>query len=302
MGAARIAIIIVACVAAIGLAIIVRNMMAGDKAPAPVAAVQAAPAAPMTQVLVAKRDLPVGTRIAAGDLDWQAWPVASLNPAFFTNGAVQTPVQPTGVVAKAAQGAAKAVESMGGGGAAMEAFYDAIVREPVLTGEPLTSRKIIRGGEGGYMSVLLTPGMRAVSVPVTAETGVAGFIMPGDRVDLLQSREVERASSFTNPEKTRVRITDVIIRNARVLALDQKTVPEKDAQSIVATTVTLEVPTDAVAAVVEAKAREGKLDLTLRSYADMAGSASRGPVAAEVKTHTVRVFRNGQASEVAVAQ
>ncbi|MDR3508822.1 MAG: SAF domain-containing protein, partial [Caulobacteraceae bacterium] len=87
MGASRIIIIAVSAIAAIGLALIIRGMVGRPAPPpAPVVVSAAAPAHPMTQVLVAKRDLPVGTRLAAGDIGWQAWPADGVNAAFITDG------------------------------------------------------------------------------------------------------------------------------------------------------------------------------------------------------------------------
>ena len=86
MGAVRIAILAVAAIAAIGLAFIVRNM-ASPKRPEPAAAAAAPAARPVAQVLVAKRDLPIGTRLTPADLAWQAWPADALNASFVTDGA-----------------------------------------------------------------------------------------------------------------------------------------------------------------------------------------------------------------------
>ncbi|HQP21595.1 MAG TPA: SAF domain-containing protein, partial [Phenylobacterium sp.] len=95
MGAVRIAIIATAALAAIVLAFVVRGMVAPKRpeSPAPAAAA-APPPRPMAQVLVAKRDLPVGARLAALDMTWQAWPVDALNPNFITDGAAAAPVDP----------------------------------------------------------------------------------------------------------------------------------------------------------------------------------------------------------------
>ena len=83
MGPARIALLAVAAIAAIGLAFIVRGMVT-PKRPETVAA--AAPAQPVVQVLVAKRELPIGTRLTPADLGWQPWPADALNAAFVTDG------------------------------------------------------------------------------------------------------------------------------------------------------------------------------------------------------------------------
>lgn len=292
MGAARILVIVVAFAAAIGLAFIVHGMTAKKAAPAPVVV---AAAQPMAQVLVAKRDLPIGKRLDKDDLAWQSWPAANLNVAYITDGAAPV-APPSGPVGKAAV----VVHQVTAGPGAMENLYGAIVREPLLTGEPVVARKIVRGGQGGYMSVVLQPGMRAIGVGVTSETGAGGFILPGDRVDLMQSRLIESSGDVkTAPQ----RVTHTILSNVRVLAIDQKTAPEKDAQTVVGAVATLEVPAEAAASVVDAKAHDNNLYLVLRSYADMGGTATAGATtAAPMRTQSIRVFRNGAISEVAVVQ
>ena len=57
----------------------------------------------------------------------------------------------------------------------MDALYGAIVREPILANEPVTSAKLVRGGEGGFMAVVLRPGMRAIAVPVSTATAAGGL-------------------------------------------------------------------------------------------------------------------------------
>ncbi|HYE45685.1 MAG TPA: Flp pilus assembly protein CpaB [Caulobacter sp.] len=299
MSPVRLFILVIAALAAIGLAFVVRGAFAPKKAPAPVV-VAAAPTRPTVQVLVAKRDLPIGTRLTAGDIGWQAWPVEGLNPSFITDGAAPT-VKKEGV-AGAADDAAKAAGNLFSG-AGIEAMVGTIVKDPFVTGEPIVSRKVVRSGEGGFMTVVLTPGMRAIAAPVTVDTAVAGFILPGDRVDLIYSRDSEN-------EDVEGYVTRVVLRNVRVLAVDQKPDPDKDAKTMVGAVATLEVPAAdielAASAVAQARAN-GALILVLRSISDTAGGPSRGngiPGAATAggSTGTVRVHRNGQVTEVKVGQ
>lgn len=296
MGAARIIILSVAAVAAIGLAVVVRGMIAGKPAaPAPVAQA-AAPETPMTRVLVAKRELPVGTRLTASDMGWQSWPAASLNPAFITDGSAPRPAPET-ATDKAIEGATNVAQTVVGGDKGMSNLIGAVVREPIASGEPMVERKVVKGGEGGYLAVVLQPGMRAIGVPVSVESGAGGFILPGDRVDVIQTREVTPPDGGSGDKP---RLTEPVVINVRVLAIDQKTTPEKDSQSIVGAVATLEVTPDAAEALVEAISR-GDLQLTLRSYAD-AGAPSGVAVARNSAGPTVRVFRNGEATTVTVAR
>ncbi|HMO42842.1 MAG TPA: Flp pilus assembly protein CpaB, partial [Phenylobacterium sp.] len=180
MGAVRIAILAAAAVAAILLAFIVRGMVGADH-PAP-QAVSVAEAQPVTKVLVAKQDLPIGTRISAQMIGWQDWPVDSLSESFITDGVQAAPAAEG--AAKVAETATQAAHALIGGPAAIQAFEGAVVREAMVAGEPILARKVLRGGEGGFMSVVLGSGMRAVSIPISAESASGGFILPGDRVQV----------------------------------------------------------------------------------------------------------------------
>jgi pilus assembly protein CpaB len=287
MGAVRIAILAVAAAAAIALAFIVRGMMAPDKSESIVAAApMAPPPKPMARVLVAKKDLAVGYRIASIDLGWQDWPVESLNPTFVTDGGKPKVAAPEGVK-KVANQATEAAQDLMSGDEPMKAFDGAIVKETILAGEPLTPRKVVRGGEGGYMAVVLSPGMRAVSIPVTSETGVGGFILPGDRVDILQSRSQEAGRGY---------LTDVLMQNVKVLAIDQRTSPDEDAKTIVGGVATVEIAASDVEVLARGRA-QGEMMLALRPYSDIGGPSRRGGMGAN---QTVRIVRAGDVNEVAV--
>jgi pilus assembly protein CpaB len=286
-------IVLVAAVAAIGLAVVMQKAMGGKPVPAPV--VQAATSTkPMTQVLVAKRDLAIGDRLAAGDVTWQPWPSDTVNAAFITNGAAD-PV-PAKASAKAAKAVGDAAGTMIGGVTPEKAVEGAIVRDPILAGEPITARKIVRGGEGGYLSVVLSPGKRAMAVPVTSETAVGGFILPGDRVDVIQTREAESVGEGDGGSVKHT-IAETIIQNVRVVALDQSTAAEKDAKTIVASTATLEVGPIEAEALARAKAG-GPVTLTLRAYTDLGGPS--GLAAPSQDSAVVRINRGGHTSSISV--
>jgi pilus assembly protein CpaB len=286
MGVVRIAIVIViAGVVAIALGVLVNGMMTPKaKPPAPVVAV-APTGKPMAQVLVAKKDMPVGWRISPLDLTWQAWPVEALNASLITDGATPA-VQATGAK-KVAEKASRAAGDLVIGASPMQAFDGAIVKEAIVAGEPLTARKVVRAGQSGYMTVVLQPGMRAMAIPVTTETGAGGFILPGDRVDVVQARPAEGGKGFS---------TETLMQNLRVLAIDQTTDPSKDAKTVVGAVATLEVPARDTEVLARGKA-QGEMILALRSYADIGGPSGRGGVSQEA---TVRVVRAGEATEVAV--
>lgn len=291
MNPVRLIMVLVAAVSAIGLAVVLQRALGGKPAaPTAQAAPAANPAKPMTQVLVAKRDLPIGTRLVAADVAWQAWPSDAVNGAFITNGAA--PAKPDGKVEAAKASLAATADQMIGGDPA-KAVEGAIVRDPILTGEPITPRKIVRGGEGGYLSVVLTPGKRAMSVPVTSDTAVGGFILPGDRVDVVSTHDAPSMG-----EGGKMLVAETVLQNIRVLALDQSTAAEKDAKSIVAATATLEVGPTEAEALARAKAT-GPVTLALRAYTDLGGpSGMTRPVAAD--DSTVRINRGGMTTSVAV--
>ena len=292
MGAVRIAILAAAAVAAILLAFIVRGMMAGGEAPTQAAAPEAKP---MAQVLVAKEDLPVGTRIKPSMIGWQPWPVEALSPSFITDGAAAPPPAPAETTPEApAPGeeasaeSAPVEESFNLGANPIQALDGAIVREAIMAGEPILTRKVIPSGDGGYLSVVLAPGMRAIAVPVTADTAAGGFILPGDRVDVLQSWEPEDGRGG--------RTTETLMRNLRVLAVDQDIEPAERTKTMLGAVITLEAPAADVDVLVRAKA-EGEIILVLRPYSDVGGPVGRGVTA---EPQTVRIFRDGQVAEVSV--
>lgn len=294
MSAVRLFILVIAAIAAIALAFVVRGAFAPRKpenAPAQAAASAAPASAATVKVLVAQHDLPVGTRLTAADMTWQDWPAANINAAFITDGAAPQ-VQPTG----AAGAAKKATEAASNlfGGAAIQSMAGAVVREAVLQGEPIIARKIVKAGEGNYMSVVLMPGMRAMAVPVSVDSAAGGFIMPGDRVDVVVSRDAgDKGVS-----------TQTVLRNLRVLAIDQAAEPAKDAKTIVGAVATLEVAAADAEVLAEAQAeakKGGSLILALRAYTDAgapagSGGGSSGP------GRVVRVYRAGQSSEVTVSR
>jgi len=313
----RIIVLAVAALAAIGLALVVRGMMSGKPTSKAEAATPiAAPAAkPMARVLVAKRDLKVGERLTAADMDWQEWPLDAVNSAFITDGSPEVPA-PTPAAAKGdakpvAKGEAKSdpladatrtIERLSGGGAKTQ-FVGAVVREPFLSGEPIVDRKLVRAGESGYLAVVLQPGMRAMSIPVTVETGAGGFILPGDRVDVVLAAQINTDNDAEGTPR-KAFSTATVLRNVKVLAIDQQTSVDKGATTVVGATVTLEVGPAESEALALAKSM-GDLSLALRSYADVGGPSGLGEdiLAAQRaggRTGGVRVFRGATPPTTAV--
>ncbi|UTW59834.1 Flp pilus assembly protein CpaB [Kordiimonas sp. SCSIO 12603] len=182
---------------------------------------------PAAQILVAKTDLHVGSTITAENLVWQAWPKSGVNKAYYS--------KPN---------------------AKIKDLVGTIVRTPMNEGDPITKSALVKKGASGVLAATLTPGMRAFTVPVTATSGVAGFIVPGDRVDVILTHAVE----VTRREKYQV--AETIFQNVRVLATDQKN--QQNDKVKVAKTATLEV-TQSMAEKLAIVANVGKLSLALRS-------------------------------------
>ena len=316
MKPARIAVICIAAVAAIGLAFVVRAMGSSGKPVAVAAAAAPVEARPTAKVLVAARDLEAGKRLEDADLEWKDWAVEEVNPAYITDGTTPLPVPPTTTEAKAAagtlEGAAPAAPAKPGNAIAVVAraannvatsggkadYFGSVVREPILKGEPIVSRKIVRAGDSGYLAAYLEPGMRAMAIRVTVETAAGGFILPGDRVDVLLTRQTTLSNLGDAGQGSKF-ASSTVMRNIKVLAIDQTTRAGEDEQSVIGATATMEVgPADAEALAL-AKS-EGELSLVLRSYADTGGPSGR-VVQPKAQSTAVRIFRGG-APEVVVVQ
>lgn len=233
----------------------------------PVAApvVAAAPTIEVVKVLVAKRDLALGDRVDAAAFAWQDWPKTGLGPTFITQA-----INP------------KAVEE----------YTGAIVRQPMVTGEPVVTSKIVIAGKGvSVMAALVTPGMRAVSVAITTDAGVAGFILPDNRVDVLLTRSIAIQGSGQNTSRT---VSSTILQNVRVLAIDQKVTQLKDQNAITGAVATLELsPADSEK--LETADSLGDISLVLRGYTDATGPTS-SPSNPPAMAQPVRVAANSSAS------
>ncbi|MDK1490779.1 Flp pilus assembly protein CpaB [Sinorhizobium sp. 7-81] len=156
--------------------------------------------------------------------------------------------------------------------------------EAIDPGEPVLSSKITGAGERATLSAALDPGMKAVSIRVNDVLGVAGFVRPSDRVDVLLTRVVQNQER--NKEETFV---DVLLQGVKVLAVDQTADERKDEPSVVKT-VTFEVTTEE-AQRLTLGANIGTLSLALRNIASASVEETRrltmtdlggGPLATEL--------------------
>ncbi|MEE2525513.1 Flp pilus assembly protein CpaB [Hyphobacterium sp. HN65] len=264
MNAARIIVLLAAGLAAAAAAFFVYR--SSSNTPEPVIVEPQVVQAATVDVLAARRDLPVGSRIQASDLYWQAWP--------------EDAVSPSQIVRDRRPDAA-------------EEFAGSVVRNEISEGEPISPRFLLQVGEAGFMSAVLGPGMRGHAVPITAETGAGGFILPGDRVDVIVAYEAEEEGN----NRRRYYVSETVVENARVLAIDQVFGGEEDSESVVVgETATLEVTPEQARALALATER-GQISLSLRSLADTEGgprlvSAQSDPRVARDDQEPVMPFRN----------
>ena len=301
MNPVRMIVLGVALLAGIGCVALLARGMASSKPH--VVTVATAPQHPMIQVLVAKRDLAVGDHVGEADMGWQPWPQEGLNPAYITDGAVQPATANLAGAANQLAGAAKTAMA-GPAGAPGASLVGAIVREKILSGEPIMPQKLVRPGTAGVMAVTLDPGMRAMAVPLSAESAAGGFILPGDHVDVVLSRQIDAPPSPGGVTASTAKLysATTVLKNVRVLAVDQNTGAQKT-DSVVGATATVEVTPEETETLVIAKSA-GQLTLVLRSYADAAGPTRaggepQGPLAA---TSIVRVYRNSVPTPVVVSR
>src|SRR5688572_18527531 len=231
----KLVLLIGALIIAIGTAMAARSMFAGAAAPQ----ADAAPVVPQgPKVLVAKRALPVGTIITADAVGYQLWPQEMVQDAYFIDGEAD-----------------------------MTKLLGTVVRDGLTAGAPVTQGSLVSPGDRGFLAAALSPGMRAITVPVSAKTGVGGFVFPGDRVDMLLTQTVSGGGDGDGTLKT----TETILRNLRVLATDQSTesTTTQDGKTVVRAfrTVTMEV-TPRIAEKISVAQTIGSLSLVLRSIAD----------------------------------
>ncbi len=127
-----------------------------------------------------------------------------------------------------------------------------VVLSPIEAGEPILSWKITGPGQLATLSAMLREGLKAVTVRVNDVEGVAGFVLPGDHVDVVLTRQTDKNAATT----------DVVLQDARVLAIDQSA-DERTEKPAVVKAVTLEVDTVG-AQKLSLAASVGSLSLMLR--------------------------------------
>jgi|KBSMisStandDraft_5_1062788.scaffolds.fasta_scaffold195270_2 pilus assembly protein CpaB len=248
MDVKKLALLVGALVIAVVTAVMAKNMFAGAGAQQ----AAAAPAVPLgPKVLVAKKALPVGTIIDVDSFSFQPWPKELMQGAYYVED------QPDS-------------KNLAG----------TVVRYAIAAGQPVTRGSLVGPQDRGFLAAALGPGMRAVTVPVNQTTGVAGFIFPGDHVDLVLTQDV--AGGGEGPP---LKVSETIVRNVRVLATDQRiTDKDENGKTLVrtASNVTFEV-TPKIAEKIALSQTLGHLSLSLRSIADNSSELERAVAAGDVK-------------------
>lgn len=236
MSPARIIILAVAVVAGLAAALLV-----GQPPKVTTPSVTTYEPAPTVEVLVAAADVPLGNKLAAGDLKWLAWPLASL---------------PAGVIRRQ-----DVPEGEG-------EFVGQIARAPLYGSEPIRREKLLKA-ESGFLSAILPQGKRAVAI-TTDNRGAntaGGFILPNDRVDVIRTtRDDSNSKDGSGP------FSETLVANVRVLAIGQSIQEKNGEKVVVGETATLELDPRQAEAVTLAQ-KTGTLSLALRSLQD-AGDTS----------------------------
>jgi pilus assembly protein CpaB len=244
----KLFLLVGALLVAIVTSLAARALLAGGAAP------QAAAAAKMLEgpkVLVSQRALPVGTIITADAVAFQPWPKDLVQDAYFLQDKTD-----------------------------MTKLLGTVVKNPITAGQPVTTGSLVAPGDRGFLAAALGAGMRAVTIPVSSRTGVAGFVFPGDHVDLLLTQTVKGEG-----ESQPLRATETFLKNLRVLATDQSTDQETvDGHTRVKgfSLVTVEV-SPKIAEELAVSESVGTISLSLRSIADNSAELEQAVASGQVK-------------------
>jgi pilus assembly protein CpaB len=192
-------------------------------------------------VLVVAKDVLMGGKFAEGSLVWKAWPVDNVMPSMITKTAKPDAIQE---------------------------LLTARARLALFEGETVMDKKILRPGQGGFMGALLTKGMRAISVAISARSSAGGFILPDDRVDVILTKKSNSNGSTSVKSET-------VLSNVRVLAVNQIFHQAAEGDSVTVekgetATLELTIQQSEIVAMVESS---GELSLALRSIAESDGKS-----------------------------
>lgn len=211
-----------------------------------------------TQILVAAADVPAGQFIQQQHVRWQSWAPEHVTEAFFKK-------SPT---------------------SKDDDFIGAVVRQGIRAGEPILKAQIVKPQERGFLAAVLDAGKRAIAVPITNVTGIAGFVFPGDHIDLILTHAIH---SNDDEKVSQRRASVTVVRDVRVLALDQDASDQTEGKPKVAKVATLEV-TPKQAEILTLALQLGTISLSLRSLANattLDGKPVAQPAAYEKEGYTL---------------
>ena len=200
------------------------------------------------KIVVAAADIPIGSTIKESQLRVVSWPKDSIPP---------------------------------GSSQRTEQLVNRMAIRPITSGDAVTEAKLKpkEGAAGsGFMTYVVPQGHRAVTVAVNEVAGVAGFLTPSDRIDVIVTTPV--------PDNEKESVSKIILENVPVLATGQVT-DHKEGKPVVVPTVTLDLlPEDAEKIVLSSS--KGSLQLLLRNFSDIARVETRGATIAKVLTGVER--------------
>jgi pilus assembly protein CpaB len=227
------------------IVVLIIALCAGGVAAYLASGIQSKPSAPTepaaqletVDVLVARSDIGLGQTARPEDLQWQVWPKGMASGSF-----IKRNERPDAVTQIAGS----------------------IARTAILAGEPIREQKLVKAEGSGFMAAILPSGMRAVSTEISPESGAGGFILPGDRVDVVLTRREKNAEHPNQPD---IVVATVVLSSIRVLAIDQAP-KEKDGQNaVIGKTALLELKPEQIGILAVAR-QAGTISLALRSIAD----------------------------------
>jgi pilus assembly protein CpaB len=256
---------IVVLVIALAAGAVAAMLASGSRTPEAPKAPEPPPPLATVDVLVAKTDLGSGQVVGEGDVGWQTWPAASATASF-----IRKTDRPE----------------------AIKDFVGAIARTPIAAGEPIRDSKVVVAKGGGFLAAILPHGMRAIALDVQPDTGAGGFILPNDHVDVLLTHQTGAKNSGVERY-----VSETILRNVRVLAVDQA-VEEKEGQKvIVGKTATIELDPQQVETLALSR-QMGTISLTLRSLLDsQSPTPESGEVHEEKEARGINTVRYGASTQ-----
>jgi pilus assembly protein CpaB len=267
MRARTLLLIVVALILAGGTTMMARVWLASQRSQPAEASPIAVPT-PAKAVLIARTPIQRGQLLKPDDLAWEPWPEGGIDKNYVVIGS-KTP----------------------------DAFSGWVARLPISAGEPITDAKIIPPGNRGFLAAVLRAGRRAVSVPVSVTSGISGFVFPGDQVDLIVTyavQEMPRPGQTQNGPLLEHKVSETVLRDIRVIAIDQKLDVKAGEANANLKTATLEV-TPKESEIVALASDMGKLSMSLRSLVPGPGEAkqeiadlpSDAPITPLSETYTV---------------